>query len=246
MSATDGPVPTQKVRHASGKHNYPEQAIVIALDASDQAEHAVKFYLERMHRPGNRVVFVHCVELPEMSLEKAKDSHMSPGVLAGMWKEEEAKTKILEAKMKGLLMEKSVPGVLRTATGRPGEVICRVAEEENAAMIVTGTRGMGKVRRTILGSVSDFLVHHAVCPVVVCRRPCDIKKRHASGSEGKKSRHSSGESFTTSIRKRFSSGGNKAKTERSQSVSSDQDLDEAKENQALTTEGKANKEKGKQ
>lgn len=36
-------------------------------------------------------------------------------------------------------------GILRTATGKPGEVICRIAEEENAVMIVTGTRGMGKV-----------------------------------------------------------------------------------------------------
>ena len=121
--------------------------------------------------------------------------------------------------------------MLRTATGKPGEVICRIAEEESAAMIVTGTRGMGKVRRTILGSVSDYLVHHAHCPVIVCRRPCDIKKRHASGNEGKKSRHSSGESIKESIRKRFSSGGNK--TQRSHSLSSEPELDERKEHEAI-------------
>lgn len=95
-------------------------------------------------------------------------------------------------------------GVLRTATGKPGEVICKIAEEEQAAMIVTGTRGMGKVRRTILGSVSDYLVHHAHCPVIVCRQPgsrsrrasgSDTKKsRHTSGDKGSKSRHTSGES----------------------------------------------------
>lgn len=208
-----------------------QQVIVIALDGSDQSEHAVKFYLEKMHRKGNKVVFVHCVELPEMNLTKARDSHMSPGVLAGMWKEEEAKTKGLETKMKGMLMEKGVPGVLRTATGKPGEVICRIAEEESASIIVTGTRGMGKVRRTILGSVSDYLVHHALCPVVVCRRPCDMKKRNPSGSsDGKKVRHSSGESIANAIRKRFASGG---KGQRSHSVSSDQsDMDESKESGA--------------
>jgi hypothetical protein len=114
--------------------------------------------------------------------------------------------------IKCISISHQVPGVLRTATGKPGEVICRIAEEENAAMIVTGTRGMGKVRRTILGSVSDFLVHHAYCPVVVCR----TRTRKASGSDGKKSRHSSGESFAASIRSRFSSG-----KSRSQSVSSE-------------------------
>ena len=34
--------------------------------------------------------------------------HMSPGVLAGMWKEEEQKVKLLEEKMKTLLKEKGV------------------------------------------------------------------------------------------------------------------------------------------
>ena len=54
-------------------------------------------------------------------------------------------------------------------SGRPGEVIVDVANEEKVSMIVMGTRGLGTVRRTILGSVSDYVVHHATCPVVVCR-----------------------------------------------------------------------------
>jgi len=211
----------------------PEQNIVIALDASEQAEQAVKWYLYKVHRPGNKVVFVHCIELPEMDLQRARNSHMSPGVLATMWKEQEIKTRALEERMTSLLEERDVPGILRTATGKPGEVICRIAEEENAAMIITGTRGMGKVRRTILGSVSDFLVHHAHCPVVVCR----TRSRKQSGSEGSRSRHTSGESFAASIRSRFSSGGKG----RSQSVSSDvSDQEGAPEE---SKEDKANKKK---
>ncbi len=53
---------------------------------------------------------------------------------------------------------------------KPGSVITRAAEEEDAGMIIMGTRGMGTVRRTILGSVSDYVVHHSHCPVVVCRK----------------------------------------------------------------------------
>ena len=68
-----------------------------------------------------------------------------------------------------MLFGHQIKGVLRTATGKPGEVICRIADEEHSAMICVGTRGMGRVRRTILGSVSDYLVHHAHCPVIVCR-----------------------------------------------------------------------------
>ena len=53
---------------------------------------------------------------------------------------------------------------------KPGHVLVQVAVDEKATMIVMGTRGMGTVRRTILGSVSDYVVHHAHCPVVVCRQ----------------------------------------------------------------------------
>lgn len=51
----------------------------------------------------------------------------------------------------------------------PGEGICKIAKEVNADLIITGTRGMGSVRRTLLGSVSDYILHHAHVPVIVCR-----------------------------------------------------------------------------
>ncbi len=90
-------------------------------------------------------------------------------------------------------------------------------------MIVTGSRGMGKVRRTILGSVSDYLVHHSICPVVVCRHPEAIEKqlrrRHSSSStDGSRSRHASGES---NPRSRHASGKSLKEKGRSQSVNSD-------------------------
>lgn len=53
--------------------------------------------------------------------------------------------------------------------GKVGEAILLAAKEENADMIILGTRGMGKMRRTFLGSVSDFVLHHSNVPVLVCR-----------------------------------------------------------------------------
>lgn len=82
--------------------------------------------------------------------------------------------------------------MLKTVTGRAGEAICRLALDENAVMIIVGMRGMGKMRRTISTSVSDYLIHHAHCPVVVCRLPGKLHSRHSSGSEVKvRSRHMS-------------------------------------------------------
>ena len=54
-------------------------------------------------------------------------------------------------------------------TGKPGEAIVKFAEEKKVTMVIMGTRGLGSIRRTIMGSVSDYVVHHAHCPVIVCR-----------------------------------------------------------------------------
>lgn len=52
--------------------------------------------------------------------------------------------------------------------GNPGEAIIDVAKKYDAGAIVMGTRGMGMIRRTFLGSVSDYVIHHTKIPVVVC------------------------------------------------------------------------------
>ena len=44
---------------------------------------------------------------------------------------------------------------------KPGEAICAVAETENPAFIVLANRGQSLLRRTFLGSVSKFVVHHS-------------------------------------------------------------------------------------
>ncbi|KAK2182287.1 hypothetical protein NP493_359g11002 [Ridgeia piscesae] len=96
--------------------------------------------------------------------------YMSGELWAEMSAKEEAKVKSLKQKYKHKMAEAKLEGAIRSSfSSKPGEAIVKMAEAEKAAMIVMGTRGMGTIRRTILGSVSDYVVHHAGCPVVVCR-----------------------------------------------------------------------------
>jgi nucleotide-binding universal stress UspA family protein len=53
--------------------------------------------------------------------------------------------------------------------GMPDTAIIVLAEERGAGLIVMGSRGMGGVRRALLGSISDSVVRHAHCPVMVVR-----------------------------------------------------------------------------
>ena len=56
-----------------------------------------------------------------------------------------------------------------TWNGDPGEAIVDAAGAESADLIVVGTHERGAVGRLFLGSVSDHVVRHARCPVMVVR-----------------------------------------------------------------------------
>ena len=53
--------------------------------------------------------------------------------------------------------------------GRPDEEIVVLGEEIRADLIATGSRGLGGMRRALMGSVSDSIVRHSHCPVLVVR-----------------------------------------------------------------------------
>jgi len=54
-------------------------------------------------------------------------------------------------------------------TGELDRAIVALAEELEAKLIVMGSRGLGGMRRALMGSVSDGVVRHAHCPVMVVR-----------------------------------------------------------------------------
>jgi nucleotide-binding universal stress UspA family protein len=53
--------------------------------------------------------------------------------------------------------------------GRPGEAIIAEAEREGADLIVVGSHGQGALTDLLLGSVSQYVVHHASVPVCIVR-----------------------------------------------------------------------------
>ncbi|MGD0019409.1 MAG: universal stress protein [Candidatus Limnocylindrales bacterium] len=61
--------------------------------------------------------------------------------------------------------------------GEAGEAIVAAADSENADLIVVGSHGRSGVSRFFIGSVSDFVVRHAHCPVMVVRgRPEAVRR----------------------------------------------------------------------
>jgi nucleotide-binding universal stress UspA family protein len=53
--------------------------------------------------------------------------------------------------------------------GEPGPAIVDAAIAEAADLVVVGTHGRSRVGRMVLGSVSDHVVRHAPCPILIVR-----------------------------------------------------------------------------
>lgn len=74
-----------------------------------------------------------------------------------------------EKKIGEKLAGKDVFVTSEVLTGNPKKTIVDEAENWGADLIVTGSHGYGFLDRSLLGSVSDFIVHHAPCSVLIVR-----------------------------------------------------------------------------
>ncbi len=82
--------------------------------------------------------------------------------------DEEAR-RLLDAQVKQIEADGSTVAQAHLRVGRPDEQIVALAEEIGAGLIVMGNRGLGGLRRLLMGSVSDSVVRHAHCPVLIVR-----------------------------------------------------------------------------
>lgn len=140
----------------------PGRTIAIAVDESEFSENAFQWYVDNLKRKDDVLVLIHCPEFYNFTMANT-------AVVEQLLVDIEERVTRLENKYKEKLQALRIRGKFRTGAGRPGEVIVEIAKQENVAMIITGTRGQGKIRRTFLGSVSDYVVHHSPMPVLVCR-----------------------------------------------------------------------------
>jgi nucleotide-binding universal stress UspA family protein len=78
----------------------------------------------------------------------------------------EAATRLLST----LLESTRAAGDIRVDAGEPGRALVSMAEVSGAELVVVATHGRGGLSRAALGSVSQFVVRHAPCSVLVARQ----------------------------------------------------------------------------
>lgn len=78
--------------------------------------------------------------------------------------------------LKKLTEEATAAGIVTEFTqlaGNQGRLICELANNWSANLILVGSRGLKGLKEMFLGSVSNYVTHHAPCSVLLVRTPID-------------------------------------------------------------------------
>lgn len=137
--------------------------ILAAVDGSKEAAVAARTAVELSEKTGSELHIVHAWQpLPHYAYPGLAPEEYHPPY-------EEGARRILEEQVKRI---EAAGGTVAQSHLRPGAAdreIVDLAEDVGAGLIVVGSRGLGGMRRVLMGSVSDSVVRHAHCPVLVVR-----------------------------------------------------------------------------
>ena len=144
--------------------------ILLATDGSKEAELAFASVADLSEKTGSELHVVYVGHMPLVSYVSPGATTLDRDLLRRMQEdaEQEART-TLDELVQRVGTTGSEVAQIHARVGRPDAEIVGLADELSAGLIVLGSRGLGSLRRALMGSVSDSVVRHAHCPVLVVR-----------------------------------------------------------------------------
>ena len=141
--------------------------ILLATDGSKEARLAAQAAAQLSKETGSEVHVAYVLPSPT----ELRGHHLySEEVMSSVLEQAEGEANsFLEEQAKQVGASGGKVAETHLETGEPDKEIVRLSEELGVGTIVIGSRGLGGVRRALVGSVSESVVRHAHCPVFVVR-----------------------------------------------------------------------------
>ncbi|XP_055960531.1 universal stress protein PHOS32-like isoform X2 [Mercurialis annua] len=196
------PTPTAGARRKLG----------VAVDLSDESAYAVRWAVHHYIRPGDAVILLHVSPtsvlfgadwglLPISASSTPTHKDNTTNDINSLDEDDSSSSKRQQqieedfetftatkvADIAKPLKEANIPYKIHIVKDHDmKERLCLEVERLGLSAVIMGSRGFGAVKRGSdgkLGSVSDYCVHHCVCPVVVVRYPDDNNNSDAKDAE---------------------------------------------------------------
>jgi nucleotide-binding universal stress UspA family protein len=141
--------------------------ILLATDGSEEGKLATQAATELSSETGSEVHVVYVLPAPAQLIgHHLLSGEARESALAGA--ERDAET-FLKEQAEQITSNGGKVAETHFRSGDPDKEILRTAESLGVGLIVMGSRGLGALSRALMGSVSDSVVKHAHCPVLVVR-----------------------------------------------------------------------------
>jgi nucleotide-binding universal stress UspA family protein len=162
--------------------NQNQRKVLIAVDMGHYSEEAFNLYVNEIHKPGTEVICFHTIDRPSITDEGDYAQGVARDAVFDGCNEHAIQ---VQEKFNGKMKEHNINGrTMSLIRHKTGDAIVEAAKAEGATLIVMGTRGLNPVKRVALGSVSDHVLHHAHCPVIIASASSQMKieRRRSSNS----------------------------------------------------------------
>lgn len=144
--------------------------------ASISSRNAFEWTVEKIIRDnvtGFKILFVH-VQIPDEDGFDDMDSiYASPEDFARVNKRDKARGLHLLEYFVGRCHQRGIACEAWIRKGDPKEVLCSEVKRVHPDLLVVGSRGLGPFHRVFVGTVSEFCVKHAECPVISIKRKAE-------------------------------------------------------------------------
>jgi nucleotide-binding universal stress UspA family protein len=150
--------------------------VLLATDGSKEADLAARTAAELADKTGSELHMVHVFGITHWYPAYPEGFGFGGAELEDPVLEEDLQRsseqrarELLDAEVEKLRSLGVTLAQAHLAEGGAAQEIVGLAEEIGAGLIVIGSRGRGGIRRALMGSVSDSVVRHAHCPVMMVR-----------------------------------------------------------------------------
>ncbi|XP_031094174.1 universal stress protein PHOS34-like [Ipomoea triloba] len=154
------------------------RSIGIGMDYTASSKVAVRWAIDNLVRGGDCIIVIHVVS-PKADASSAMQLFAdtgSPLIPLEEFREMKVSRKyglnpdpeVLHM-LHTVSMQKKVEVVAKVYWGDAREKVCGAVDHLNLDCVVVGSRGLGLLKRILLGSVSTYVVQNATCPVTVVK-----------------------------------------------------------------------------
>jgi nucleotide-binding universal stress UspA family protein len=143
--------------------------ILLATDASKDATKAAQIASDLANVSGSELHVLHIGNMKDFHVAPGAEQSFSPRT-APLGEVREKAEKRLDEAVKQVEQAGGTVTQSHLRIGAPDEEILKFCDEQGGfGLIIMGSRGLGPIKRRLMGSVSESVVRHAHCPVLVAR-----------------------------------------------------------------------------